>query len=81
MLHPFSHINGEVFAYPVQILQRNSHGKNIFLAEFTIVEYIDPTWVKYMWWIYFIGLVWTSEFIMGCQSMVIAGAAAHWFYR
>lgn len=47
----------------------------------TVVEYIDPTWVKGMWWVYFIGLIWTSEFIMACQQMVIAGAVAHWFYR
>lgn len=51
------------------------------LSELTLVEYIDPAWVKYMWWIYFIGLIWTSEFIMACQQMVIAGAVAHWFYR
>jgi solute carrier family 44 protein 1 (choline transporter-like protein) len=47
----------------------------------TVVEFTDPTWVKYMWWVYFIGLIWTCEFIMGCQQMVIAGAVAHWFYR
>lgn len=47
----------------------------------TIVEYIDPIWVKYMWWVYFIGLIWSSEFIMGCQSMVISGSVAHWYYR
>lgn len=47
----------------------------------TVVEFRDPIWVKYMWWVYFIGLIWTCEFIMGCQQMVIAGAVAHWFYR
>lgn len=51
------------------------------VKKLTLVEYIDPAWVKYMWWIYFIGLIWTSEFIMACQQMVIAGAVAHWFYR
>ncbi|XP_022918127.2 choline transporter-like 1 [Onthophagus taurus] len=50
-------------------------------SKLTIIEYIDPIWVKYMWWVYFVGLIWTSEFIMGCQSMVIAGSVAHWFYR
>ncbi|CAH0554777.1 unnamed protein product [Brassicogethes aeneus] len=47
----------------------------------TVVEYVEPSWVKGMWWIYFIGLIWTSEFIMACQQMVIAGAVAHWYYR
>lgn len=51
------------------------------LNKFTFVEYIDATWVKYMWWVYFIGLIWTSEFIMGCQAMVISASVAHWYYR
>ncbi|KAJ8976180.1 hypothetical protein NQ317_002229 [Molorchus minor] len=50
-------------------------------AILTVVQYVDASWVKGMWWIYFIGLIWTSEFIMACQQMVIAGAVAHWFYR
>lgn len=53
----------------------------VFFIGFTFVEYVDPMWVKYMWWIYFIGLIWTSEFIMACQQMVIAGSVAHWYYR
>ncbi|KAI4501139.1 hypothetical protein M0802_003942 [Mischocyttarus mexicanus] len=48
---------------------------------FTLVEYVDATWVKYMWWVYIIGLIWTSEFIIACQDMVIAGAVAHWYFR
>ncbi|VEN34311.1 unnamed protein product [Callosobruchus maculatus] len=47
----------------------------------TVIEYVDASWVKGMWWVYFIGLIWTSEFIMACQQMVIAGSVAHWFYR
>ncbi|XP_014482169.1 PREDICTED: CTL-like protein 1 [Dinoponera quadriceps] len=48
---------------------------------FTLVEYVDATWVKYMWWVYLIGLIWVSEFIVGCQVMVISGAVAHWYFR
>ncbi|XP_018324863.1 CTL-like protein 1 [Agrilus planipennis] len=55
--------------------------ESVQLKKFTVVEFVDPLWVKYMWWIYLIGLIWTSEFIMACQQMVIAGAVAHWFYR
>ncbi|XP_012265201.2 choline transporter-like 1 isoform X1 [Athalia rosae] len=47
---------------------------------FTLVEF-DSTWVKYMWWVYIVGLVWVSEFIIACQNMVIAGAVAHWYFR
>ncbi|KAL6438494.1 hypothetical protein ACFW04_004525 [Cataglyphis niger] len=48
---------------------------------FTLVEYVDATWVKYMWWVYLIGLIWTSEFIVACQAMVISGSVAHWYFR
>ncbi|XP_066582960.1 choline transporter-like 1 [Prorops nasuta] len=48
---------------------------------FTIVEYIAATWVKYMWWVYILGLIWISEFIIACQDMVISGAVAHWYFR
>ncbi|XP_034241334.1 CTL-like protein 1 [Thrips palmi] len=44
------------------------------------VEFIDATWVRYMWWVYLIGLIWTSEFILACQQMVIAGAVAIWYF-
>ena len=45
------------------------------------MEYTDSTWVKYMWWVYIIGLIWISEFITACQTMVISGAVAHWYFR
>ncbi|XP_058798501.1 choline transporter-like 1 [Phymastichus coffea] len=48
---------------------------------FTLVDYVDDTWVKYMWWVYIIGLIWISEFITACQTMVISGAVAHWYFR
>ncbi|KOB66589.1 Choline transporter-like protein 1 [Operophtera brumata] len=31
-----------------------------------------------MWWIC---LIWGSEFILGCQQMTIAGAVSHWYFR
>lgn len=49
--------------------------------DLTVVEYVDPTWVKYMWWVYFIGFIWVSEFIIGCQNLIIAGAVAQWYFR
>ncbi|PNF17642.1 CTL-like protein 1 [Cryptotermes secundus] len=50
------------------------------LKRFTFFE-MKPSWVRYMWWLYVIGLVWTSEFILSCQQMVIAGAVAHWMFN
>lgn len=57
---------------------------NVPIGQFndlTVVEYVDPTWVKYMWWVYFIGFIWVSEFIIGCQNLIIAGAVAQWYFR
>ncbi|XP_018897276.1 choline transporter-like 1 isoform X2 [Bemisia tabaci] len=51
------------------------------LKKFTFVEYVDPTWVRYMWWVYVIGLIWTSEFVLACQQMIIAGAVAKWYFE
>uniref|UniRef100_A0ABD2X367 Choline transporter-like protein n=1 Tax=Trichogramma kaykai TaxID=54128 RepID=A0ABD2X367_9HYME len=53
----------------------------IFSSGFTLLEFTDATWVKYMWWVYVIGFVWISEFIIACQTMVISGAVAHWYFR
>ncbi|CAM1321355.1 SLC44A1 (predicted) [Pycnogonum litorale] len=40
----------------------------------------DPSWVRYMWWFHLLGLIWTSEFILACQQMVIAGAVSYWYF-
>lgn len=44
------------------------------------VEFKDATWVRYMWWVYLIGLIWSSEFILACQHMIISGAVAKWYF-
>ncbi|CAI6366054.1 unnamed protein product [Macrosiphum euphorbiae] len=44
------------------------------------VEFKDATWVRYMWWVYIIGLIWSSEFILACQHMIISGAVAKWYF-
>lgn len=58
---------------------------NVSVAEvknFTVMEYVDNTWIKYMWIVYLIGLIWITEFLLACQQMVVAGSVARWyFYR
>ncbi|CAF0712788.1 unnamed protein product [Brachionus calyciflorus] len=34
----------------------------------------------FIWWYHIVGLVWISEFIFGCQSMVIASAVSKWYF-
>lgn len=69
-------------ASPTQGSQRDMNLESFAdKVKINVVEYVDASWIRGMWWVYFIGLIWTSEFIMACQQMVIAGSVAHWFYR
>lgn len=45
------------------------------------VEYLEASWIKSMLWLYFIGLIWTTEFIFACQQFALAGAVAYWYFR
>lgn len=54
--------------------------KNNVQAGLTAVEFKDATWVRYMWWVYIIGLIWSSEFVLACQHMIISGAVAKWYF-
>ncbi|XP_025423200.1 CTL-like protein 1 [Sipha flava] len=49
-------------------------------AGLTAVEFKDATWVRYMWWVYIIGIIWSSEFVLACQHMIISGAVAKWYF-
>ncbi|XP_075236219.1 choline transporter-like protein 1 [Lycorma delicatula] len=75
---PSHHVNSTYGSYEYNLLSNVSvsHHKT-----FTFVIYADATWVRYMWWVYLISLVWTSEFTLSCQQMVISGAVAHWYFR
>ncbi|XP_076976306.1 choline transporter-like protein 3 isoform X6 [Tamandua tetradactyla] len=45
------------------------------------VEY-KPLWgIRYLWWYHLIGLIWTSEFILACQQMTIAGAVVTCYFN
>lgn len=59
------------------MLEKNLASVN---AGLTAVEFKDATWVRYMWWVYIIGLIWSSEFILACQHMIISGAVAKWYF-
>ncbi|XP_036762385.2 choline transporter-like protein 3 isoform X2 [Manis pentadactyla] len=45
------------------------------------VEYKPLSGIRYMWWYHLIGLVWTSEFILACQQMTIAGAVVTCYFN
>lgn len=73
-------VNGKFFFYKIFL-----HGwlliiKHNVSAGLTAVEFKDATWVRYMWWVYIIGLIWSSEFILACQHTIISGAVAKWYF-
>ncbi|XP_036220296.2 choline transporter-like 1 [Bactrocera oleae] len=45
------------------------------------VEYTDAKAIKSMFWIYVIGLIWTTEFIFACQQFSLAAAVAFWYFQ
>ncbi|XP_038601824.1 choline transporter-like protein 3 isoform X4 [Tachyglossus aculeatus] len=45
------------------------------------VEYKPLLGIQYMWWYHLIGLIWTSEFILACQQMIVAGAVVTCFFN
>ncbi|XP_060578387.1 choline transporter-like protein 1 isoform X1 [Ruditapes philippinarum] len=44
------------------------------------VTYKEHETVSYMWWYHLVGLIWTSEFIIACQQLVICGSVATWYF-
>ncbi|XP_037354891.1 choline transporter-like protein 3 isoform X1 [Talpa occidentalis] len=45
------------------------------------VEYEPLSGIRFMWWYHLIGLIWTSEFILACQQMTVAGAVANCYFN
>ncbi|XP_045403442.1 choline transporter-like protein 3 isoform X2 [Lemur catta] len=45
------------------------------------VEYQPLLDIRCMWWYHLIGLIWTSEFILACQQMTIAGAVVTCYFN
>ncbi|KAL2772210.1 choline transporter-like protein 3 isoform 6 [Daubentonia madagascariensis] len=45
------------------------------------VEYKPLLDIQCMWWYHLIGLIWTSEFILACQQMTIAGAVVTCYFN
>lgn len=46
----------------------------------TSAKYVKDGTMKFTRWYNLFALFWISQFIIGCQHMVIAGAVATWFF-
>ncbi|XP_071164766.1 choline transporter-like protein 1 isoform X3 [Mytilus edulis] len=44
------------------------------------IDYTEHETVSYFWWYHLIGLIWTSEFIIACQQLVVSGTVATWYF-
>lgn len=45
------------------------------------VEYQPLSGLRYLWGYHLLGLVWTSDFILACQQMAVAGAVAACYFN
>ncbi|XP_066103200.1 choline transporter-like protein 3 isoform X1 [Saccopteryx bilineata] len=45
------------------------------------VEYKPLLGIRYMWGYHLVGLIWTSEFILACQQMTVAGAVVTCYFN
>ncbi|XP_046365305.1 choline transporter-like protein 1 [Haliotis rufescens] len=69
------------FVYWVIVLIYLATAEKVSINKSTkFVEYIEHENVSYFWWYHAIGLVWTGEFIIACQQLVISGAVATWYF-
>ena len=44
------------------------------------VVYKDHILVSWFWWYHVIGLIWTAEFIIACEQLVISEIVTTWFF-
>ncbi|KAM9325364.1 choline transporter-like protein 3 [Gastrophryne carolinensis] len=44
-----------------------------------LVEYKALAGIRYMWWYHLFGLIWSSEFFLTCQQIVVSGATVSWY--
>ncbi|XP_007885310.2 choline transporter-like protein 3 [Callorhinchus milii] len=62
------------------LLSLGTAGKAYVTAD-NQVEYWPLSGIRYMWWYHLIGLIWTSEFLLACQQMTIAGAVVCCYFN
>ncbi|GCB63397.1 hypothetical protein scyTo_0014616 [Scyliorhinus torazame] len=77
-------ISLDIFIQIVLILSSSLHVSlegNAYVTADNLVEYRPLSGIRYMWWYHVIGLIWTSEFLVACQQMTIAGAVVCCYFN
>ncbi|XP_078416941.1 choline transporter-like protein 3 isoform X3 [Cetorhinus maximus] len=67
--------------YWVAVLLSLGTAGNAYVTADNLVEYRPLSGIRYMWWYHVIGLIWTSEFLVACQQMTIAGAVMRCYFN
>ncbi|CAL1534442.1 unnamed protein product [Lymnaea stagnalis] len=68
------------FVYWVTVLAFLSTAETPTVTEQGYVLFAKHETVTYFWWFHLVGLIWVSEFILNCQSFVVSGAVARWYF-
>ncbi|XP_072129587.1 choline transporter-like protein 3 isoform X1 [Mobula birostris] len=69
------------WTYWVAVLLSLGTAGNAYVTADNQVEYRSLSGIRYVWWYHLIGLLWTSEFILACQQMTIAGAVVCCYFN
>ncbi|BFY99685.1 hypothetical protein BsWGS_02725 [Bradybaena similaris] len=68
------------FVYWVTVLAFLCTAETPSVTEVGFVVFKEHETVTYFWWYHLVGLFWICEFIIACQSFVISGAVARWYF-
>ncbi|CAB3369251.1 Hypothetical predicted protein [Cloeon dipterum] len=63
-----------------QIILYTEDSNMTSVNKFTLLQFVELSWVRFGWWIYLIALVWVSELVLSCQQMTSAGALVDWYF-
>ncbi|XP_055912747.1 choline transporter-like 1 [Eupeodes corollae] len=72
--------NANVIHHNTTLLGGKSNSQDDYKSLMKI-EYFEAKWIRSMFWVYLIGLIWTTEFIFACQQFALAAAVAYWYFR
>lgn len=69
------------WAYWVAVLLSLGTAGTAYATNGGHVEYKPLSAIRYMWWYHLFGLIWTSEFILACQQMIISGTVVSCYFN
>ncbi|XP_059504033.1 choline transporter-like protein 3 isoform X2 [Stegostoma tigrinum] len=69
------------WVYWVAVLLSLGTAGNVHVTADSLVEYRPLSGIRYLWWYHVIGLIWTSEFLVACQQITVAGAVVCCYFN